>query len=209
MNDWMLDIESLSTKNDALIWSIGLTAFVPKPSLQFSGDLSIGPKYNFMISKHGQEARRIDPSTIKWTYEKGDREGFMKWQQSNAALIGLDHNFLTQRNHVILYRHEQLLEAMVGIGITKQSTIWANGTDFDMSMVKDYFEDMDLEVPWSHGAKVCMRTLRWQCRQQAGHEFLPREDKTLKGHNAADDCIYQIRWTQNMLRAIRGLAVLN
>ncbi|AGH31498.1 hypothetical protein LOKG_00062 [Loktanella phage pCB2051-A] len=209
MNDWMLDIETLSTKNDALIWSVGLTPFVPKPSLQFSGALSIGKPNNFMLSGRGQEGRRIDQNTINWTMKYGDAEGYAKWKASNAALIGLDHNFLTQRNHVVLYRHEQLLEAMAGIGINKKSTIWANGGDFDLSMMKDYFEDMGLDVPWSHGNKVCMRSLRWQCRQMSDHEFLPREDPTLKGHNAADDCVYQIRWTQNMLRAISGLAVLN
>ena len=116
-----------------------------------------------VIDIEKQPGRVFDPSTVKFWMKQGDApvHGAMTLTHSLTCLKGW-------------------IENLIG-----PVTIWANGTDFDIPMLKHAFPSCGLVVPWRYDAVRDYRTLRKLFPQ------IPADPFQGSKHNALDDAINQ------------------
>ena len=160
--DVMLDLETLSTKPNAVILSLGAVKFDP-----FSERIDVDEGLDLRVDVDEQSAlgRDIQEETVAW-WEKQPPEvqdaafnpdgriklaGFIK--TLNKFLVGADN-------------------------------IWCQGPAFDIVILEDLYRQLGIPTPWQFWQISDSRTLF----KTHGD---PR-DKNRKGaHNALMDCVYQ------------------
>lgn len=126
----MIDLETLSTRVDAVILSIGAVKF---------DENKIIDDFYAPVQKGSQPGRRIDQSTLDWWKEQSP-EAF------NAAFF--DPNAMPLRNAL----------AFLANWVDPDAKIWANSPDFDCSILAHAYGDQG--VPWKFYNTRCLRTMR-------------------------------------------------
>jgi hypothetical protein len=171
----MIDIETLGTSVDSAIIAIGAIRFnmYPDPYQEidkFYATVSLDSNLNL--------GRVITQSTLKW------------WVDTNVGLIcemlGSDNELHRALNGLTWFLDKSSYE-----------TIWANGTDFDIAMLKHaYKQCLGTEPPWKYyGVKDCRTVYKLY-----GH-LVDRCDNGT-AHNALDDCRNQAIYLDSVLRAV-------
>lgn len=163
--DFMIDLETLGTGDDAIILAIGAVAFDPIAGAVFTGD-----KFYKRLSwdDNSQPGRKIDAATLKWWLGQ-NRRVFEEMTSGHFPLQGA------------------LLELAVWLGDPKlMRGVWANGVSFDLGMLGHAYKSFNMKTPWSYSKETCQRTLRRLVKLD-----LPREGSH---HNALDDAIHQAQW---------------
>ena len=131
----MLDKETLGTRADAVIISIGAVKF------DLDSDRMNDNAYYASVSVDSNldAGRKIDESTLLWWMgqEPAAREVFFEPKQSlESALIGFCDWF----------------------GGAKY--IWSNGADFDIAMLAHALRSFGMDVPWQFYDSRCVRTYK-------------------------------------------------
>lgn len=127
----MIDIETLSTANNAFIVSIGAVSFNQGGILD----------KHYTICHKGQEDRDVSMDTLKWWMKQNDaaREVFTAKQKVHsleASLIALS------------------------AFVEKTNSVWANGVLFDIALLENAYESFSLTKPWLYGNIRCLRSIR-------------------------------------------------
>lgn len=133
----MLDIETLSTRPDAVVLSIGAVRFQLSPGTNngepyFDDEICILPNLREQIAL----GRHVDMKTVSW------------W----ASLIP------AARAHWAANYPESYLEEsrkLLGDFVDGSETIWAHGTDFDIGVLRTLFA----EPPWKYNVVRDARTM--------------------------------------------------
>lgn len=174
INDWMtqdmakrimIDLETLSTKSNACILSIGACVF--------DNDY-IGETFYQVVWTLGQNARygrHVSEQTIEW----------WKQQSEEARAVFRDTSAVDLQQALLSFR-QWVLEA------GDKVEMWGNGADFDCVILGNAYEAVGIEKPWSYAKNRCYRTLKNVVKLRPGHG-LPERQGT--HHNALDDAIYQ------------------
>lgn len=177
MKHVMIDLETMATTPQAAVVSIGAVYF--SPSTGELGDV-LHLKLDIAAACKG---RALDPNTIKWWLGQGRsaREGLLKGGmecQINALTILA--NFLKVDN----------------------VTVWGNGSTFDISILEDWYRQLDIEIPWKYYNVRDMRTV-----VDLAEGIVDKNDFEFEGikHNALDDAKHQARVVSAMWRALRGI----
>jgi hypothetical protein len=171
----MIDIETLGTSVDSAIIAIGAIQFNMYPDSyqevdKFYATVSLDSNLNL--------GRAIDQSTLKW------------WVDTNAELIW---EMLGSDNEL----HHALNGLTWFLCTNWFSTVWTNGTDFDIAMLKHaYRQCQGTEPPWKHSVVRDCRTIY----KLYGH-LVDRCDNGT-AHNALDDCRNQATYLDSVLRAV-------
>ena len=138
MNNIMLDLETLSTRHDAMIISIGAVMF-DKDGL---GDIF----YRVIDNTNNPYGFHMDPATVS----------FWMRQEYPARLPF----FSTSGDPNI----ETVLSSFAGLcdlaGGHHNVKIWGNGATFDNVILSNAYERVGIEHPWSHRGDRCYRTLK-------------------------------------------------
>lgn len=177
--EFMIDIETLATRNDAAILSIGAckfdlaTGMVSDPFL-----VSIDPE-----SYEGQTNFHLCPKTQAWWKSQGKAaQDALKINQVATIYIALDRmtEWFETSDFVKSYKFGG-------------DRIWANPPQFDLSIIrhaasKAYGNDND--VPWHYRQEMCMRTL-CHLNHDIDTHALPEQCSTLVKHRADHDAIRQ------------------
>lgn len=181
MQHAMIDLETLDTRPEAVVLSIGIALFDPN-------DVAKAPVkgYYGVLDKSAQFAaeRTTSQSTLDW------------WAtQSPAARTVLS---ATQKPVIGV-----LKKVTKGIDWSNIGGVWGNGASFDNAMLKSLFADFDMELPWAFWLDRDQRTIKALYEAKYGRISFPREGTH---HNALNDAMHQARELQFMLNSM-GLRV--
>jgi len=173
MQDLMIDLETLGTKPDAPIISIGAVWF----------DLEkrqIGDTFYAVLDVAEQidsKTRFASASTIKW------------WlSQADAAKSVFKEGAKPTKDVLALFREWIMVHAGSKAKTTKKCLPWGNGSTFDITLMETLFDDYEVTCPWMYWNVMDLRTFK---------RFVGKGKKVEKlgtDHNALDDAVSQVNY---------------
>lgn len=183
MQDVMIDLETMGTRNDAAIVSIGAVFFDMHRG-------TIGEPFCRPVNLATSVARggTMDPGTVMW------------WVgQSQEARDAMRFSAY----------HVDLALAEFRLWLTTQCRRedvrpWGNSARFDLGILSSAFDRSGIETPWEWWNERCYRTLRNQ------YPTIELDERGGTHHKADDDAIFQAKHLikiVNTLRAKRQQAV--
>lgn len=171
--DIMLDLESLGTRPDCAILTLGVVKFDP-----FTPD-AFGDSLYFRIDVDEQLAlgREIQQDTLNWWAKQADdvREEAL----GEEGRVSLE----------TMYR--DLNRFCVGV-----ENIWCQGPAFDIVILENIYRQQGWPTPWQFWQIRDSRTL-------FGVHGDPREKGKAGLHNALEDCISQAQGVQAIYHALK------
>lgn len=175
--DIMVDLETLSTNNDATIFQIAAALFDVK-----TGDIimSFDKRANIALNKD----MVVSGSTLKWWVSQGKLLNELLNVQEDFSSDDLIKEFHLWVNNTIT-THGKSNVRLIG-----------NGPTFDIMILRTHFERLGLEYPIAFRNERCMRTILQLASDKLGidHNGI-RENCTPEGftaHNAFWDVKRQI-----------------
>jgi len=176
----MLDLETLSSRPDACIVAIGAATFSEDGADQDRVFFSRRRFYFAVDPCSAQNAGGgLDARTIQW------------WaKQSDAARAALNDRSAVSVEEAL--RRFTLFCELLG-----DVKVWGNGASFDNVVLRQAYERLGQEAPWSFRNERCYRTLK-NLRPDIAFEPFGT------AHHALDDAIAQARHAERILAALRG-----
>ena len=181
----MIDLETLSTHNNAAIIEIGAVEFN-----KYTGE--VGEKFNVIIdpSDWCKNDRHVDGNTIQWWFK-----------QTNEAR----NRFTTKQKDVeccLLKKALQMLRFFImdcdTIDDDKNVVVWGNGATMDIAILENAYNYFDVEIPWKYWSVNDVRTIvdlnpviKKNCDFETGVR-----------HSAVADCLHQIRYTTDTIKSL-------
>lgn len=167
MKHLMIDLETMSSRHNAIVVSIGLTAF-DKTGVEPSG-------LRVVVARDPQRE-----------YMRDESADTMAWWQKQAP----------EARHVFEEPQAPVMEALVTVrGYIEAETdgpkaveVWGNGADFDLPIITSLFQDFKIAVPWKFYNHRCFRTLK---------NMMPKRYKIITGelkNPLKHDCLADARW---------------
>src|SRR6478609_3020281 len=162
MQDIMCDLETLGTKPNAIILSIGACLVNWK-----TGEPD--PKFDFyrVISVDSCKLAGLTecPSTVKW----------WSTQSEEARKVFTEPSISLEQGLIDFYNHMRQFNL-------NKVRLWGNGSDFDNVILGSAYDAVGLNAPWRFYNSRCFRTVR----KLLGHHLNePEREGTY--HNALDD----------------------
>lgn len=168
----MIDIETLSTRNDACVIAIGMAAFNDTEILFTDG---------FQIREQDWRGH-IDPQTVKW------------WMGQDAA--AQDFSF---RNPHPVDHDTARVRFMDFCKQYCQDEVWANSPNFDLTILQSWWNTgginatpVKLSWPLAFRNYRDTRTL-WALARDVGVDMAPAWEGAYVAHNPIDDAVKQAR----------------
>lgn len=167
-----IDLETLSTAQNAYITSIGVAMFAPTTGMVVE---------RFFCVCHCNYHKRydIDPATVNWWLGQND--------EARKSLCDVpDH--LTFSIHDALYN---LTKFLTKNGL--QPVVWGNGATFDISILENAYNTEGLYIPWKFYNIRDMRTIIDVALSLPGGQDALMIERDGTAHNAIDDAEHQAR----------------
>jgi exodeoxyribonuclease VIII len=173
MPDIMLDLESLGTRPDCAILTLGAVKFDPYTVDKF------GDSLYFRIDVNEQLAlgREVQEDTLEWWGRQAE--------DVREEALG-EHDRISLES---MYR--QLNKFLVGV-----NNIWCQGPAFDIVILENIYRQKGWPTPWQFWQIRDSRTL-------FGVHGDPREKNKAGLHNALEDCVSQAQGVQEIYRRQR------
>lgn len=178
----MIDIETLSTRMDATILSIGAVRFTADEIKPYTFHRTISIDSNLAVKRH------IDGDTLGWWMKQSEAA-------RAAAFGGVDASHLP----AVLHSFAVWLGGAAGPD-NEEVYLWGNGANFDISILQSAYEAIGVPVPWNFRNVRCLRTIR----ALAGASYIARPEVGVM-HNALDDAQAQAMWLIDAWQADVGL----
>lgn len=171
MTDISFDLETLNTKADAAVLSIGGCMFNRRTG-------EIGSTFYEEIEiddaiKHGS----VGGDTVAWWVRQGDDAKRLFTSSAEYPKLPLG---------AVLQRLRVFVDAA-----GPEANVWGNGATFDISILENAYERVGVEVPWKFWNIRDLRTLV----DAAGALGFDKRNVEFAGtaHNAKDDAIHQAK----------------
>jgi hypothetical protein len=134
MSKIMVDIETLGTSKDSVILAIAAVQF---------DETGVQKKFYEVIDAESctDWGLKIDARTVLWWMDQND--------QARKAITGTKGKPL-----------ETVLREFITTFDWKDATVWANGIDFDFTILEEAFKAVGLRAPWQYWAKMDYRTIK-------------------------------------------------
>ena len=174
----MLDLETLGKTCNSVILSIG--------AVGFSMDGIVGPEFERFPTVEDQfTTRKIEWSTIQW---------WMSQEQTARMSIVDANRFITLKECL------EELNIFCKNYLDEHFRVWSNGASFDIAFLNHAYDQYGLETPWSYRNQMDCRTIVYLSK------ISTKKYDGLGGvkHNAIDDCKWQISWTVDAFKILRG-----
>ena len=176
MKEAMIDIETLSTKPNALILTIGIIRF---DRFKDSIEIQDSDKLYYRIDRESCEKLNmdIDSSTVEWWSKQTE-------ETKNEALYGddrVDISFALKK---------------ISIFLRDCTHIWSNSPNFDCIILENAYRKCNLKIPWNF----------WQlrdCRTLYDLANIKLSNETVVKHNALDDCYNQLICLNKSLKKLK------
>ena len=174
----VLDLETLGTKTNSCILSVGAVIFDPYKTdvydfvcqnTEKSPDIST---YYKRVSLESCEniGMTIDDSTVEWWAKQSmeaQEEAFSDEDRHNIKDVIVELNKFSK----------------------PCKKFWAKSPDFDCSIIDNYALVLNIGVPWQFWETRCIRTIE---------DFIEFKSATVNSHHALQDCFYEAASVQNM-----------
>ncbi len=159
----MVDIETLGSESNSAILSIGAVKFDINTG-------EVGDTFYKTISLDSclKVGLTINADTIAWWMNNSTESQKALFLNTNLLICVLDD--LSQF-------------------ITKEDQVWGNSARFDLGLLQNAYNKVNLPIPWDFRKERCLRTLvSFNPDVKEHHNF------TNTKHNALDDCYNQIQY---------------
>lgn len=177
-SDVMVDIETLSSKRDAVILSIGAVRF---NWMEFTGqDIPDDEKLYVRVDAQScvDAGLGVEVGTVLWWMRQG-AEARAEFKKPGLPL-------------------ERALGDLADFYRAGRGKVWGNGSDFDNVILANAYDKTGLPLPWKYWDHRCHRTMVGE----AG-KGIPKPRKGTY-HNALDDAVNQAVHLSMILRRMRG-----
>ena len=171
--DVMLDLESLGTRPDCAILTLGAVKFDPYTPNGFGETLY----FRIDVDEQLELGREIQQDTLDWWAKQAD-------DVREEALGEHDRISLESMYH-------QLNKFLVGVG-----NIWCQGPAFDIVILENIYRQKGWPTPWQFWQIRDSRTL-------FGVHGDPREKGKAGLHNALEDSISQAQGVQEIYHRLK------
>tara|TARA_A200000159_G_scaffold157083_1_gene172737 strand:- start:534 stop:1070 length:537 start_codon:yes stop_codon:yes gene_type:complete len=166
-----IDLETLSTKPDAVLLTIGAIKFDP-----FTND----PPYNEFyyranVDEQTAIGRHVEDGTIEW------------WSRQAPEIV--EEALSDENRHSVKEILIKLNKYLVGV-----DKIWCQGPVFDIAILENLYRQLGLHYNWAFYNIRDSRTLFSLMPRD------PRKDISFAAHNALEDCRIQSICVQKSLR---------
>ena len=178
----MIDLETLGTRADSVIISIGAVKF-NKHDAQIGDHLfyeSVSIDSNY-ASNMGQ--RHISEDTINWWMKQSPEAQIVFREPKNTLMASLE----SLRSWVC---EEDDVDAA-----TVQ--VWGNGAGFDVTMLEHAYATKGLEIPWQYFNARCFRTVK-----NLPQALTVAKPANTLAHHAASDAMWQAVHLQAIWKAM-------
>lgn len=160
----MIDIETLGTKSNSVIVSIGAVKF----------DLETGQTgdtyyVNIDLQSSLDAGLSIDAGTLMWWMKQSDDTRYRLIEDQAKPL----YNALSD----------------LSIFIDEDSQVWGNSARFDLGLLQDAYNKIKRPIPWKFRNERCVRTL-----VSFAPEVKENTKFEGTAHDALDDCYHQIKY---------------
>jgi len=132
MNHVMLDLETLSTRSNAVVLSAGAVTFDPVEGIVLGSK-----RIQFNAQKQIEDGRSVEFGTLRW------------WVRNDAEVI--EAQFAEEE--ALPWRSASRLRSYIG----DNAFVWGYGAAFDNAIIADLFRQYNVPL-WSHRNDRCMRT---------------------------------------------------
>jgi DNA polymerase III epsilon subunit-like protein len=180
--DLMIDLETLSTKDNAVITQIGLVAF----NLEGPVSNRIGTHIFIDPEDAMRYGCRIDWPTVKWWLQQSDAA-----RAQMVSRPGIPFQAGLARTIDFIYEHT--------VGAQKVRP-WGNGAGFDVTLMEQAFRSIGTTVPWDFRNVRDLRTLA----DVAARPFVSRPRPETE-HDALADAQAQAEWARRLFAAINPM----
>lgn len=186
VTDIHVDIETLGTRPDSVVLSIGAAFRHPQTKELITYHQAIEPS---------QPDRHIDADTLAWWMEPAQ-------EAAGAALRGADKLPLG----VTLHQFTQWLEEHVPERECR--VVWGNGSDFDNAILTHAYRTHEQAVPWDFWNNQSLRTLKLVESRLCARLKRNTASRVRPGmaHSAVEDAKAQLLWAEAMLANIVRIA---
>jgi len=158
----MIDLETLGTKPDCVILTLGAIKFNPFTN----EDPHSGIYQKIDIDEQDTLGRTQDDSTIEW------------WGNQSASV---QEEAFTEEGRIGLDKMtSEINKFLVGVDV-----IWAQGPAFDIVILENLYQQLNKPIPWNFWQIRDSRTLFSLLKKD------PRKSIQQEAHNALADCYYQ------------------
>lgn len=164
----MIDIETLSTKNNAVILTIGAIKFNINKELDKTKQLYM--RINLQSCKNLR--LHTDNNTVKWWKEQSAEAQYEVFEHPDRIDIKDALNKLSEF-------------------LKDTKCIWANSPNFDCVILENAFNKCKIDVPWKFWNLRDCRTVYSLARLNLATFRKNIEDKNA-AHNALNDCVMQV-----------------
>lgn len=179
MKHLMIDLETMGTKPDAPILTIGAVFFDPDAN-------QLGEQFYVCVDLQSNfdNGRQPSADTLKWWFGQGadaQQELFnsMEAMPLLAALVDFSE-----------------FCAKGGGGVTP----WSNGLNFDVALLENALDSAGLDIPWKFWNLMDVRTIKKLAENKVNVYDFPFEGTK---HNALHDAIHQASYVSAMWRELR------
>ena len=162
----MLDLETLGTRPDCVVLTLGAIKFCPFTPDKFGEGLYL----RLDVDQQLALGRDVQQDTLDW------------WSKQDPLVR---EEALGESNRVDLEEAtRQLNKFLVGV-----NDIWAQGPVFDIAILENLYRQLDKPTPWNFWQIRDSRTL-------FGVHGDPRKKGRTGHHDALADCVYQAQGVQ-------------
>ena len=169
--DIMLDIETLSTRPDAVVLTLGAVKFSPWAS---EVDTDTGLYVRVDVDEQLALDRHVQQDTVEWWGKQAEEVREEALGDANRASVT---ELLNQLNKFV-----------VGV-----DNIWCQGPVFDIVILENLYRQVERPTPWQFWQIRDSRTL-------FGVHGDPRGKGAKGAHNALIDCYYQAQAVQQVYK---------
>ena len=168
----MIDLETLSTKPNAVILTIGGVKFDPYSNTEPTN----GMYYRIDVDSQTAMGRDVMEDTVEWWGKQAE--------DVREEALG-DHDRIDLK-----YFIKQLNKWSVGVDVN-----WCQGTLFDFAILQHFYAQMKVPVPWNYWQIRDSRTLSSLVPRDSS-------EKRTGLHNALEDCYFQARKVQQIFQQL-------
>jgi hypothetical protein len=173
MADIMLDIETLSTRPESVILTLGAVKFSPWDQ---EVNTETGLYLRIDVDEQLQLDRHVQQETVDWWGKQAE--------EVREEALG-EHERTRLGDSV-----DQLNRFLVGA-----ENIWCQGPAFDIVILENLYRQLGRPTPWQFWQIRDSRTL-------FGVHGDPRDKNASGAHNALIDCYYQARAVQQIYKQV-------
>ena len=163
-NHLMVDLETMGTKSNSAIISIGAVEFdilTGKTGREFYRNVSLQSCISLGLI--------VDADTIMWWME----------QSQDARKSLTEGEIISIQQALIDFREF----------CNKEYQIWGNSARFDLGLLENAYDKISISIPWKFKQERCLRTL-----VSFNPEIKHSIEFEGTAHNALDDCYHQIKY---------------